>query len=223
MIPAAAIFDMDGLLIDSEPIHFESLRVQLERYGVEYSYEVHETLVGTEDTHCYRVIQAGTPVPLPPIAGLIAERHRIFLDLVDRPLTPLPGVISTLDALADRGVPLAVASSSPSEHIERVLSNLGIRDRFSVTWSGCDVPHSKPAPDVYLAACRSLDVPPTSALVFEDSGPGVASAASAGCVVIAVPQKETRGHDLSPAYQRLDSLTEFDLDRTGRQWPGSAG
>lgn len=223
MIPAAAIFDMDGLLIDSEPIHFESLRVQLERYGVEYTYKVHETLVGTEDTNCYRVIQSTTAVRLPPIAGLVAERHRIFLDLVDRPLPPLPGVISTLDTLAGRGVPLAVASSSPGEHIERVLTNLGIRDRFSVTWSGCDVAHSKPAPDVYLATCASLGVPPASTLVFEDSGPGVAAAASAGCVVVAVPQKETLTHDLSPAHERLDSLTEFDLDQTVLRWPSFSG
>ena len=217
---AAVIFDMDGLLINSEPIHFESLRVQLEAYGVEYTYAVHETLVGTEDTHCYQVIQQSTDVQLPPVDGLIAERHRIFLDLVDRPLTPLPGVGETLDSLEEHGFPLAVASSSPTEHIERVLTNLGIRDRFSVTWSGCDVPNSKPAPDVYLATARTLGVAAESALVFEDSGPGVAAAAAAGCVVVAVPQRETLNHDLSPAHQRLSSLEEFDLGVTLRDWTG---
>jgi HAD superfamily hydrolase (TIGR01509 family) len=209
---------MDGLLIDSEPIHFESLRTQLERYGVDYTHAVHETLVGTEDLHCYRVIQDTTSIALPPTDRLIAERHQIFLDLVDRPLPTLPGVMHTLEALRREGIPLAVASSSPPEHIERVLENLGIRDRFVAEWSGCDVARSKPAPDVYLAAASSLGVDPRSSLVFEDSGPGVRAGTAAGCVVIAVPQKETRSHDISPAHEQLSSLSEFDFQQTARRW-----
>ena len=215
----AAIFDMDGLLIDSEPIHFESLRVQLDRFGCAYTYGLHETLVGTEDRHCYAVIRQHAMVPLPPTEELIADRHETFLRLVDRPLKPLPGVERVLDMLAAAGVLMGVASSSPPAHIERVLTNLGIRDRFATEWSGCDVPRSKPFPDVYEAAARSLGVPPSAALVFEDSGPGVAAAAAAGCVVVAVPQRETMSHDLSPAHFRLSSLTEFDLAATVDGWP----
>lgn len=215
----AAIFDMDGLLIDSEPIHFESLRFQLERFGCAYTYALHETLVGTEDSQCYAAIRQHALVPLPPTEELIADRHEIFLRLVDRPLRPLPGVHQVLDALDDTGIPLGVASSSPPAHIERVLNNLGIRDRFSTVWSGCDVPRSKPFPDVYEATAKSLGVAPGSALVFEDSGPGVAAAAAAGCVVVAVPQKETLSHDLTPAHVQLESLVHFDLDAILASWP----
>ncbi len=209
---------MDGLLIDSEPIHFESLRVQLEKLGVVYEYELHETLVGTTDTHCYEVIRAANPQLEAPTARLIEERHEIFLELVDKPLTPLPGVMQALEAFAAADLPLAVASSSPAPHIERVLTNLGIRDRFSVTWSGCDVPRSKPHPDVYLAAATGLGAPPRSCVVFEDSGPGVAAGAASGAVVIAVPQRETLRHDLSPAHAQLGSLEEFRLPALREQW-----
>ncbi|MFT6395888.1 MAG: sugar-phosphatase [Bradymonadia bacterium] len=215
---AAAIFDMDGLLIDSEPIHFESLRVQLKKLGVTYEYSLHETLVGTTDVHCYEVIRAANPQLVMPTETLVDERHGIFLALVDRPLTPLPGVVETLDAFAAAGLPMAVASSSPAAHIERVLSNLGIRDRFVVTWSGCDVPRSKPHPDVYLAAADALGVAAESCVVFEDSGPGVAAGAAAGSVVFAVPQRETLGHNLAPAHAQLVSLEEFDLAALKRRW-----
>lgn len=209
---------MDGLLIDSEPIHFESLRVQLEKLGVTYEYSLHETLVGTTDVHCYEVIRAANRQLVTPTETLVDERHDIFLELVDRPLTPLPGVVAALKAFALAGFPMAVASSSPAPHIERVLTNLGIRSWFGVTWSGCDVPRSKPHPDVYLAAAKALGVAAESCVVFEDSGPGVAAGAAAGSVVFAVPQRETMNHDLRPAHVRLGSLEEFDLAALRRRW-----
>ena len=214
----AAIFDMDGLLIDSEPIHFESLRSQLAKLGVDYQYALHETLVGTTDEHCYKVIRAANPQLKVPTPQLVAERHAIFLELVDKPLTPLPGVRQTLDAFRSAGLPLAVASSSPSAHIHRVIENLGLSEYFEAMWSGCDVPRSKPHPDVYLAAAGTLAIDPAGAVVFEDSGPGVAAGAAAGAVVIAVPQRETLSHDLSPASLQLSSLEDFSLEDLVRGW-----
>ncbi len=209
---AAGIFDMDGLLIDSEPIHYESLRVQLQRYGITYGEALHATLVGTTDEHVYSEIRGAHPSLDTPTDVLVEERHTLFLELVDRPLEPRPGVVATLSAFADAAIPTAVASSSPRGQIEAVLSNLGIRDRFSAIRSGFSVARSKPFPDVYVATAGDLAVHPDACLVFEDSSPGVEAARAAGAVVIAIPCPASEHHDLSRAHWRLTSMTEFDLD-----------
>ena len=214
----AVIFDMDGLLIDSEPIHFESLRIQLANFGIPYGQALHDTLVGTTDEHVYEVIRAAHPALTATTEALVAERHDLFLELVDRPLEPLPGVREVLGAVADAGLPCAVASSSPDAHIERVLANMGIRDHFAATRSGCSVPRSKPYPDVYLATAADLSVGPATVLAFEDSSPGVRAARSAGMVVFAVPCTATLTHDLTPAHARVRSLADIDLAEIAASW-----
>jgi HAD superfamily hydrolase (TIGR01509 family) len=209
---AAGIFDMDGLLIDSEPIHYESLRIQLDRYGIAYGEALHATLVGTTDEHVYAEIRRAHPTLDATTDALVAERHTLFLELVDRPLEPRPGVVETLSTFADADLPMAVASSSPSGQIEAVLTNLGIRDHFTAVRSGFSVARSKPFPDVYVATAADLTVRPDACLVFEDSSPGVEAARAAGAVVIAIPCPASEHHDLSRAHWRLTSMNEFDLD-----------
>lgn len=207
----AVLFDMDGVLIDSEPIHQASLVELLTSYGVPYSSDMHEEFVGVADSEVFRRLKERYPVLEPDVKSLVRARHAIFATLVDRPLTPLPGVIARLDEVRALGLKTAVVSSSSIDQIRQITTNLGIRDRFEDLVSGGMAERSKPAPDIYLLACERLGIAPAEVLVFEDSSPGVRAAQAAGARVIAVPCPATKGHDLSAADARFDTLDMFTI------------
>jgi HAD superfamily hydrolase (TIGR01509 family) len=119
---------------------------------------------------------------------------------------PMPGARELIAALHERGYPLAIASSSPLWQIEAVVERLNLRGMLAAVASGEEVPHGKPAPDVYLLAAERLGVPPARCLALEDSGPGTIAAKAAGMCVIAVPSAETAGHSFEHADLVLPSL-----------------
>lgn len=212
----ALIFDLDGTMLDSEPIHYESLVRQFDRYGVRYTEAQHDALVGQTDLAVYATIRREQPGLLPGDDVLVPERAPIFLELTDRPLTPLPGVVDLLRAASRLGLRIGCASASPLPQIEVCLRNLGLRPFFETVRSGESVPRSKPWPDVYLAAARDLDVDPSDCVALEDSSPGLRAASSAGIFTVVIPRGGSEAHDLSAAGLRLRSLVEFPLDALER-------
>ncbi len=206
---AAALFDMDGILIDSEPIHEASLRDICAARGVVYDSALHAGYVGRSDAYVFGDLCARHPALGGDIDALVAARHARFMELVDRPLDPRPGVVAVLDALAASRVPMAVVSTSALAQIERIVANLGLRPYFAELVRCAMVPSPKPAPDVYLLAAERLGVRPARTLVFEDSAPGVGAGVAAGAVTVAVPCPATQAHDLSAAHARFASFEEL--------------
>ena len=185
MQPDAIVFDLDGVLVDSEQVWDEVRREVTTERGGRWTDEATTALQGmsTPEWAAYLVDVLGAEGPPDELArvviGRMAERYRDRLPL-------LPGAVDAVRALSSHW-PLGVASSSPPELIRAVLAAAGLADRFRAVVSSEEVPRGKPAPDVYLAAAERLGVRPERAVAVEDSANGLRSAAAAGMTVVAVP------------------------------------
>lgn len=204
----AVIFDMDGVLIDSEPIHFEATRALLADHGVEYSADFDDNFYGCTDRDVFRLLRARYRLA-PAEEELAASWIARVVALLGRPLQPMAGVPDVLRDLRDSGLRLALASSSAPEIIQATLTGLGLFGLFELVVSGHEVDRGKPAPDIFLETARRLGVPREACLVVEDSFNGVSAAAAAGIRCVAVPCPSTAGQDFSLAFGRLDNLREL--------------
>lgn len=210
--PQAVILDLDGLIVDSEPLHQRAFNIFLTRHGLDYRFDEDEygrVFVGIPVRENADYLVARFNLPMRAEAVLV-EREAIFQALIQDPtnLVAMPGVFDLLDALEARGIALGVASGSPRQQVETMLRGLGLASRFRVVVAGTDVPRPKPAPDVYLRAVQELRVAPARCVAVEDSAAGIAAAKAAGLHVIAVPNRYTRLQDLSGADVRVGSLEE---------------
>lgn len=208
----AVIFDLDGLIVDSEPVHRRAFHILLKRHGIAYEFDVAEygqCFVGipVKDNMDYLKTRFGlTASP----EELLRDREAIYEALLTEPanLVPMPGVFAVMDHLQARGLPLAVATGSPRSQGEIILRGLGIAPRLRAFVAGSDVPRTKPAPDVYVRAAAELGVAPAQCLALEDSATGVTAARAAGMRVIAVPNQYTAAQDLAHADARVECLAD---------------
>ncbi len=206
MAPAAVIFDMDGLLVDTERLQFgASDRVLRELRGVALPHELMVSLVGLRSDECWQRIRALYDLA-EPVEQLEAMQSAYYAPMLRAQSEALPGARELMVTLHEQGYPLAIASSSPLWQIEAVVERLAIGALLSAVASGQEVPRGKPAPDVYLLAARRLGVAPARCVALEDSGPGSLSASAAGMYVIAVPSAETATHSFEHADLVLPSL-----------------
>jgi len=210
------IFDMDGVLLDSEPIHAEATRRILAAEGIDYEQD--PSLIGLTDDEIFALFRRRYG-----LATDEAELGRRFVaevvEMLAREAAPLPGVEAVLTGLRRDGRRLALASSSTPDVIGATLDALGFRPHFDAVVSGVEVPRGKPAPDIFLEAARRLGVDPPRCLVVEDSFNGVRAAKAAGMACVAIPCGPTLGHDLSAAdvvLERIAALPEL-LRRRGRR------
>ncbi|MCU1691219.1 MAG: HAD-superfamily hydrolase, subfamily variant 3 [Frankiales bacterium] len=198
---AAALFDMDGLLVDSEPV-WTLAEVELARsLGGEFGPELKAAIVGTRLEVAVPTILRWYDVPDTPqqVAETSARLLGRMVELFAEDLPVLPGATALLADLRAAGVPVALVSSSYRVLVDAVLgSGLG---PFDLSVAGDEVVHGKPHPEPYLAAAEALGVDPTRCVVLEDSPAGVASGEAAGCAVVAVPS--VRGVRFAPAPRRL--------------------
>jgi HAD superfamily hydrolase (TIGR01509 family) len=204
----AALFDLDGLLVDSEPAWTRAERELLEAMGGTWSPQVKAACVGMPLDGIARALLERAPHPLPPDETTAILGYRIA-ELFAAGLAPKPGAQGLVRALLGRAIPTAVVSSSVRVLVETALAVFP-SGSFTVIVAGDDVRRHKPDPEPYLTAARQLGVEPRHCTVFEDSPAGVESGLAAGCAVVAVP-----GTLPLPAYPGLTlvrSLGDFDLD-----------
>jgi HAD superfamily hydrolase (TIGR01509 family) len=202
---AAVIFDMDGVLTDSEPLHDEATQALLAECGVTWAPARGDPFIGLTTLESFTAICSRLALPHDP-HDLEARYTARVLPLLRERASPLPGVPYVLFALQRGGLRMALASSSRPEVIEATLHALGVRSVFEVVVSGTEVPRGKPAPDVFLEAAKRLGVAPAACVVVEDSERGVRAARAAGMRCVAVPCSATRHHDFSTATLVLDAL-----------------
>ncbi|WP_405826137.1 HAD-IA family hydrolase [Streptomyces sp. NBC_01390] len=176
----AALFDMDGTLVDTERLWWEAVEQVAGRPLTEADQP---DVLGRPVEHTADWLAAATGAEP---GRLAAELHREFAARVRTGIVPRPGALDLLDALAEAGVPTALVTASPRAVADTVLKALGA-SRFAVSVTADDTEHTKPAPDPYLAACHALGVDPAACVAVEDTETGVASAEAAGCAVLAVP------------------------------------
>jgi HAD superfamily hydrolase (TIGR01509 family) len=210
---AAVIFDLDGVLLDSETAWVDVKREFAEESGGHWKESAQWDMLGMSSIEWSQYMHDRLGVPVPPetisaeVADRLAERYRQRLPL-------LPGAVEAVRSVA-RDWPLAVASSSNRNVIDLVVEKAGLADAFAATVSSEEVERGKPAPDVYLEAARRLDVDPKACVAIEDSTNGIRSAHSAEMAVIAVPNRDfpPEPEALDLAALVLNSLSELTPER----------
>jgi HAD superfamily hydrolase (TIGR01509 family) len=181
----AVVFDLDGVLIDSEPVWEEVRRNLVAARGGHWAADAQRRLMGMSTPEWARYLSADLGVGLPPDA-VAAQVVQQMADHYARDLPLMPGAVDAVRRMAAHW-PLGLASSSPPVLIETVLKAAGIESLFAATVSTEEVPHGKPAPDVYLTVADRLGTAPERGAGVEDSSNGLRSAGAAGLQVIAVP------------------------------------
>lgn len=211
---AAAVFDMDGLLVDSEPLWHRAEIAVFGRYGVELSEELCRTTKGMFVAEVARHWHARRPWAGPGPDEVAAEIVEAMAELLAAEATRLPGVGHALAFCRDRVGLVAVASSSPRRLIDVALEAVGLSDAFDVVHSAEHEPAGKPDPAVFLTTAALLGLAPRRCVVFEDSPAGVAAAAAAGMRCVAVPERraEPAPDAFAGADLVLESLGALDQD-----------
>ena len=218
----AVIFDLDGLIIDSETPEVMAWQAVYAGYGMEFPVASWLQNVGRNDRPWDPLAPfraPGSPAAPDAVAALWRERADALMAVS---FTPLPGVVPLLSALRRRGIRTAVASSSRRAWIQKVLAELGLERQFDATAGGDEVRRAKPDPDVYLLAARRLGAAPEACVAIEDSQHGVRSAKAAGMACIAVPSALTRQMDFSAADLVVGSLDEVTTDTIATLGPAKA-
>jgi HAD superfamily hydrolase (TIGR01509 family) len=182
----AVLFDMDGLLLDTEVIYIEAMQQAARSLDREMALDFCHSMVGVPERECSLMIEAyyGEGFSIEEFRGRF---YGLLRGLLEAGIPLKPGVVELLDFLADRGLPLAVATSSARSTAERHLSHVGLLDRFTALATRDDVERPKPHPDIYLEAARRLGVPPERCIAFEDSNLGLEAAHAAGTMAFMVP------------------------------------
>lgn len=208
----AVVFDLDGLLIDSEQLWDEARRQFVTERGGRWHDRAQREMMGMSSPEWSRYVQEELGVDLPP-ERISEEVVRRLEDLYRNRLPLLPGANGAVERLAARW-PLALASSSNRELIDLVLAISGLASCFRATVSSEEVERGKPAPEVYLEAARLLSVTPSRCVAIEDSQNGILSAVAAGIPVITIPNRSfPPGEDaLSKAALVLSSLEDLTAE-----------
>ena len=176
---------MDGLLVDTEPLWFETEADVMARLGAPWTKQDQEQLLGgsMDNTVGYLLARATRPVPPADVARWMTEG--MLRRAAEGRVVVRPGARELLNEVAATGIPYALVTGSQRPFTEAVLASTGFR--FPVTVTGDDVARTKPDPEPYLLAAKLLDADPEQCVALEDSPNGVASATGAGCLVVAVP------------------------------------
>ena len=202
----AVVFDMDGLLLETEVLwHRAEVRL-FERHGAAFTFEDKLTVMGTSAAFTGEFFARRLGLPAEQAPGLIDEVVGLMHKELQAQVDARPGAVELVERLRGR-VRLGLASNSPRFLVDAALRSASFEDAFDAVVSADDVVNHKPAPDLYLLACERLGVQPSEALALEDTASGIASAKAAGLACIAVPQfAET---DVSAADRVIDSLEEL--------------
>lgn len=207
----AIIFDMDGVLVDSEPLHLQAFQEFFKRFGIAYTDQDNREFLGRKDIVIAEILIERFGLKKLTPAGLVEAKEEILNALLQKSAVPRPGVHNILQDLTALSVPMAVASSATMPTIELVTHTLDIRRHFANLTSGDEVAYGKPAPDVFLLAAKRLGVEPAKCLVIEDTLNGIKAAKAAGMTCVAIPCDATAHQDHSLADMRLSSLTELKI------------
>ncbi len=210
-LPAAVVFDNDGLLLDTESVWTRAERDLFERRGREFTAEHKRELVGTSAEIVGGILERRLDES-GRAAELVEELNELVVAELEHGVEAMVGARELLHALRQRQTPIGLVSNSPLAFVRRSLELVGFHDRFDVVLSAHQVAAPKPAPDPYLEACRRLGVEPgLDVVALEDSPTGVAAARAAGLTVIGIPSLE--GVVLEEAHHIAESLLDEVVSR----------
>ena len=208
----AVLFDMDGLMVDTEPLARAAWERVVAPYGATMTNDLYGRMLGRRTAESAQLVLDELRLPLPH-DELVARKTDVFLDSLSAGVPVMPGLWALLSAVKARGLPWGVATSTPRSVAEVILGKLGVVGRYTALACGDEVARGKPAPDIFLLAAKRLGVAPVACLALEDSAAGCAAAAAAGMRVIAVGEGAmTDGAAFASAYRRYSSLVHVAAD-----------
>jgi HAD superfamily hydrolase (TIGR01509 family) len=202
----ACIFDLDGLMVNSEELSLVAWRRVLAPFGKSLNEQEYFALIGQDSQASTEQVIRALGIPL-SWEQLARAHWQELIAIIQRDLEPRPGLIELVSVLSQAGFPLAIASNSPSDYVEQAVQAIGLRAAFRCVIGRDQVARGKPAPDVYLAAAAGLGAEPARCLAFEDSPTGLQAALAAGMRCIVVPNERLPRADFTGAYRRCASLT----------------
>lgn len=210
----AVIYDMDGLMINSEPVHIIAWNKFLSEYNHsmnELPQELRSNFIGMRLVEVVKEVVSAFKLDVDPEMFQI-KRDEIFLKLMREKTESMPGLFESLKLFKENNFKIALTSSGTTEYINLILKKLDIQNYFNVIVSGNDVKTGKPDPEPYLVTTKKLELNTKECLVLEDAKNGIESAKAAGCKCIAIKNPHNPPQDLSQADVILNSLEEISLD-----------
>lgn len=206
----AILFDMDGVLINTEPMHFQMWKETFANRGLVIDYDGYKGCIGTTEAFLMELILKNYGRDFRGDKELLDEAKAIEMRMLKEDGFPaMPGVKEMVKRLYQADFLLAIASSSPRRRIEEAVDYIGVRSCFSLLNSGENVAHSKPAPDIYLDTAKKLGVLPEECVVLEDSANGTIAAVSAGMLCVGLYNPDSGEQNLERAGVVIQSLQEF--------------
>ena len=205
------IFDMDGVIIDSEPVYFKIDKQMFEELNIAVSFEEHCTYVGTSSQNMWDAIIKKHRLPDHP-EELMRKEYNLYMDYLvsAKNLQPIDGVMELINDLHDNNVKLILASSSRMETIDIILKKFKLSDLFIARVSGSELAHSKPHPEIFLRSAQLVRSEPKECIVIEDSKNGVAAAKAAGMKCIGFLNPSSGDQDLKSADMIIRSFKELN-------------
>ena len=207
------IFDMDGVIIDSEPVYFKIDKEMFEELNIAVSFEEHCTYVGTSSQNMWDAIIKKHGIPGDP-GELMRKEYNLYMDyLVNaNDLQPIDGVMELINGLHENNFKLILASSSRMEIIDIILKKFKLSDLFIAKVSGSELAHSKPHPEIFLRSAQLAGSEPKECIVIEDSKNGVAAAKAAGMKCIGFLNPSSGHQNLKDADRVIQSFKELNAD-----------
>lgn len=211
----AVIFDLDGTIVFSHPIHFAAYEELFGRFGIKWSFEEFEKVfAGTGAPMIIQTILARHGIKDFDLKKLVTDKKDIFNKLLEKQqLKTVPGFFQFLSNVNMKGLRKIIASGSNKANILHMLKAIGAEEEFPEVISGEEVSNPKPAPDIFLAAAEKIAVPPAECIVFEDTQHGIRGAIAAGMKCVALTTTETPDIlEKAGAYKIATDYTEIDLN-----------
>lgn len=205
--PRAVVFDLDGLMFNTEELYQQVGGEILRKRGHEFTPELLNAIMGRPG-HVALAMMIEWHRLDATVETLVAETRELFPPILDRRLAFMPGLAELLESLERAAIPKGIATSSGREFTLNVLGRFELPPRFAFILTAEDVLEGKPAPEIYLKAARRFGVDPSEMLVLEDSHNGCRAAKSAGAITVAVPSGHSRSHDFEMAHLIADSLAD---------------
>jgi HAD superfamily hydrolase (TIGR01509 family) len=187
----ALIFDMDGLLVDTETLAYGAMDAFLAKLAVERRQDIHDQMLGRRVPEAMAIIKEGYSLSH-PVEDLIADYTILRRDALVGNVKPMPGAVDAVQFGHDAGLRVGLASSGLRDQVTLSLNEAGLRGMFEVEVTGDDVTRGKPAPELFLKAAEGLRVDPANCVVFEDAPAGIAAAVNAGMRAVAVPNSHSK-------------------------------
>jgi beta-phosphoglucomutase family hydrolase len=209
---SAVIFDMDGLMFDTESLfHIAQAAIAAKR-GKEFTYTIQAKMMGQKSLHAIEIMLDELGLSDDP-SEILRERDVHYAELLKTRSEMMPGLLELLDFLEAHHLCTAIASGSQRAWINFLLERFNLRDRFEVIVSSDEVERGKPSPDIFLKAVERLGLPASSCLVLEDALNGIRAAKAAGCRAVAVPSKFTAHQDFAEADLIISGLADQKLQK----------